>query len=46
MVLQKDEAMNTEEIMELALKLAGLTNVPEDSTIYVKAKTLNESCFA
>jgi len=27
--------MDTEEIMELSLKLAGLKEVPEDSAIYV-----------
>lgn len=37
--------MNTEEIMELALKLAGLTEVPEDSTIYVEGENIQRVLF-
>lgn len=37
--------MNTEDIMNLALKLAGLANVPEDSTIYVKGKKIKRIMF-
>lgn len=37
--------MNTEEIMELALKLAGLKEVPEDSTIYVSGANIRKILF-
>lgn len=37
--------MNTEEIMELALKLAGLEEVPEDSAIYVSGDNIREILF-
>lgn len=37
--------MNTEEIMELALKLAGLKEVPEDSSIYVRGNNLRKILF-
>jgi putative NIF3 family GTP cyclohydrolase 1 type 2 len=37
--------MNTEEIMELSLKLAGLREVPEDSTIYVSGGNIVKILF-
>jgi len=37
--------MNTEEIMELALKLAGLEKVPEDSAIYVTGDNIRKILF-
>lgn len=37
--------MNTEEIMELSLKLAGLKEVPEDSTIYVSGGNIEKILF-
>lgn len=37
--------MNTEEIMELALKLAGLKQVPEDSAIYVNGDNIGKMLF-
>jgi putative NIF3 family GTP cyclohydrolase 1 type 2 len=42
----KGEAvMNTEEIMELALRLAGLKDVPEDSAIYVQGDAIRKVLF-
>ena len=37
--------MNTEEIMKLSLKLAGLKEVPEDSTIYVSGDNIRKVLF-
>jgi hypothetical protein len=37
--------MNTEEIMELSLKLAGLKEVPEDSAIYVSGDSITKILF-
>ena len=37
--------MNTEEIMELALKLARLKEVPEDSAIYVSGNNIEKILF-
>jgi putative NIF3 family GTP cyclohydrolase 1 type 2 len=37
--------MNTEEIMELSLKLAGLKEVPEDSAIYVSGNKIRKALF-
>jgi hypothetical protein len=37
--------MNTEEIMNLALKLADLKQIPEDSGIYVKGKNIKRILF-
>ncbi|NWF86482.1 hypothetical protein HXY32_01490 [Candidatus Bathyarchaeota archaeon] len=37
--------MNTEEIMRLSLKLAGLETVPEDSTIYVDGDNIRKILF-
>ena len=37
--------MNTEEIMKLALKLADLKEIPEDSAIYVKGKNIEKILF-
>ncbi len=37
--------MNTEEIMGLALKLAGLKEVPEDSAIYVSGDNIRKILF-
>ncbi len=37
--------MNTEEIMEVALKLAGLKKVPEDSAIYVSGDSIRKILF-
>lgn len=48
-VFQKFEgeyAVNTEEIMELSLKLAGLKEVPEDSTVYVSGSNVRKVLFA
>jgi len=39
-------AMDTKEIMELSLKLAGLKEVPEDSAIYIAATTSEKFCSA
>jgi DNA-binding protein len=38
-------AVNTEEIMELSLKLAGLKEVPEDSAIYVSGGDIRKLLF-
>ena len=40
-----EHAMNTAEIMELALKLAGLREVPEDSAIYVSGDNIRKILF-
>ncbi len=37
--------VNTEEIMELSLKLAGLKEIPEDSTIYVSGRDISKVLF-
>lgn len=37
--------MNTEEIMDLSLKLAGLKQVPEDSAIYVSGGNIRKVLF-
>ncbi len=37
--------MNTEEIMELSLQLAGLAEVPEDSTIYIGGDKIRKVLF-
>jgi len=37
--------MNTEEIMHLSLKLAGLKEVPEDTAIYVSGKNISKVLF-
>jgi len=37
--------MDTEEIMELALKLAGLKEIPEDSAIYVSGDNIRKISF-
>lgn len=37
--------MNTEEIMELSLKLAGLKEVPEDSAIYMSGDNIRKVLF-
>jgi DNA-binding protein len=37
--------MNTEEIMQLSLKLAGLKEVPEDSAIYVRGNNIKRVLF-
>jgi len=37
--------MNTEEIMELALKLAGLKEVPQDSAIYTSGDNIKKILF-
>jgi len=37
--------MNTEEIMELSLKLSGLKEVPEDSAIYVSGDNIRNILF-
>jgi len=37
--------MNTEDIMELALDIAGLTRVPEDSAIYVAGDKIRKVLF-
>lgn len=43
--LEREQMMNTEEIMGLALKLAGLEEVPEDSAIYVSGDNIREILF-
>lgn len=40
-----DQKMNTEEIMELALELAGLKEIPEDSAIYVSGDNIRKILF-
>ena len=37
--------LDTEEIMDLSLKLSGLKEIPEDSAIYVKGKNLKKVLF-
>ncbi len=37
--------MDTEEIMNLSLKLAGLEKIPEDSAIYVKGENIEKILF-
>ncbi|MEM2917642.1 MAG: hypothetical protein QXN63_04730 [Candidatus Bathyarchaeia archaeon] len=37
--------MDTEEIMSLSLKLAGLKEVPEDSAIYVRGRSIEKILF-
>jgi putative NIF3 family GTP cyclohydrolase 1 type 2 len=37
--------VNTEEIMELSLKLAGLKEVPQDSTIYLSGNNIRKILF-
>jgi putative NIF3 family GTP cyclohydrolase 1 type 2 len=37
--------MNTEEIMELSLKLAGLKEIPKDSAIYVSGSNIRKILF-
>ena len=37
--------MNIEEIMELSLRLAGLREVPEDSSIYLKGDNIRKILF-
>jgi len=37
--------LNTEEIMKLSLKLAGLSEVPEDSAIYVRGESIKKALF-
>lgn len=37
--------MDTEEIMELSLELAGLREVPEDSAIYVRGENIKKALF-
>jgi hypothetical protein len=37
--------MNTEEIMELSLKLAGLKGLPDDSAIYVRGENIRKVFF-
>lgn len=37
--------MNTEEIMKLSLKLAGLKEIPEDSAIYVRGENIRKALF-
>jgi putative NIF3 family GTP cyclohydrolase 1 type 2 len=39
------EHVNTEEIMELSLELAGLKEVPEDSAIYASGKNIRKVLF-
>jgi hypothetical protein len=40
--IKGENVMNTEEIMELSLKLAGLKEVPEDSAIYVSGDNIRK----
>jgi hypothetical protein len=37
--------VNTEEIMQISLKLAGLKEVPEDSAIYVPGENIGKVLF-
>jgi putative NIF3 family GTP cyclohydrolase 1 type 2 len=39
------QALNTEEVMKLSLKLAGLKEVPEDSAIYVSSDNIRKILF-
>jgi hypothetical protein len=41
----KETRMNTEEIMKLSLKLAGLREIPEDSAIYVSGGGIGKVLF-
>lgn len=41
----RGEYLNTEEIMELSLKLAGFEDIPEDSAIYVRGKNIQKVLF-
>jgi len=43
--IEGEYAVNTEEIMELSLKLAGLKEVPEDSAIYVSGGDIRKLLF-
>jgi putative NIF3 family GTP cyclohydrolase 1 type 2 len=43
--LKEHNVMNTEEIMDLALKLAGLKETPEDSAILVSGKNITKILF-
>lgn len=43
--LEGEHAVDTEEIMELALKLAGLKEAPEDSAIYVSGDNIRKILF-
>ncbi|MGQ9565510.1 MAG: hypothetical protein ACUVT5_03065 [Candidatus Bathyarchaeales archaeon] len=38
--------MNTDEIMQLALQLAGMKKVPEDSVVYVKGEGIRKVLFS
>jgi putative NIF3 family GTP cyclohydrolase 1 type 2 len=41
----ESEKLNTEEIMNLSLKLAGLDHIPEDSAIYVNGENIKKILF-
>ncbi len=43
--LKVGNVVDTEEIMKLSLKLAGLREIPEDSAIYVKGKNTRKVLF-
>ena len=43
--LEGERTLNTEEIMDLSLKLAGLKEVPEDSTIYMSGEDIRKVLF-
>jgi putative NIF3 family GTP cyclohydrolase 1 type 2 len=43
--IKREDAMNTEEIMKLSLKLAGLKEAPEDSAIYVSGDNIKKVLF-
>jgi len=38
--------MNTEEIMETALRLVGFDEIPEDSQVYVSGENIRKVLFA
>jgi putative NIF3 family GTP cyclohydrolase 1 type 2 len=44
--IKGENAMNTEEIMKLSLKLAGLKEAPEDSAIYVSGSNIRKVLFS
>jgi len=43
---EASEKVNTNEIMQLALRLAGMKDVPEDSVIYVKGDNIRKILFS
>ncbi|MEM4713317.1 MAG: Nif3-like dinuclear metal center hexameric protein [Candidatus Bathyarchaeia archaeon] len=44
-IVKGGRTLNTEEIMKLSLRLAGLEEVPEDSAIYVDGENIKKALF-